>query len=84
MSPEEQEKRFDWLEKESEGTEKEECAEATARHYERGVYDNELMSMLEQATYDSVVDLPCGCRVEPDGGPCEHGNLSPLVSMGMI
>ena len=41
--------------------------------------EEELQSMM----FDSVIELDCGCSVEPDGR-CPCGNNSPLIDMGLI
>lgn len=54
-----------------------------ANVYENGEYVDTVDYDLEELVYSDVIDLPCGCSVEPDGR-CYHGNRSPLLVFGLI
>ena len=45
--------------------------------------DDDLLHQLELAMRDGIVELDCGCVVEPDGR-CPCGNASPLLALGLI
>lgn len=56
---------------------------AIANIYENGEYVDTEEYSLGELVYSDVIDLPCGCTVEPDGR-CYHGNRSPLLVFGLI
>lgn len=47
------------------------------------VADDDDLHTLELAMRDGIVELDCGCVVEPDGR-CPCGNASPLLALGLI